>query len=206
MGTNRQQDSRWVDFARSQLKRMDDNGVFLETNNRHNWRFFKKLELCSELAHYENGGEIVLPLRWNAKSAQDLIREANKGDFDADMVLREIAAELIERSTQLPEQLQIYTAAALRARYRKQKNKRGRKSQARVLFNQAVPHLVYTIARGAKIYPTRSSYSRKEPQKPSACSIVAEAMGKEESDVAKTWQLHGSHWKKLLKSTKIKRR
>jgi len=48
------------------------------------------------------------PMKWNEKLAAKLTADANKGDADADQVLREVAAEFLTKRIPLPNELADY--------------------------------------------------------------------------------------------------
>jgi hypothetical protein len=141
-----------VELAQKFVK---SRGDFGPESSRHSWRFFKKVELCGKISFREDDSRIIpkidLPMEWNEKSAANLITAAQRGDADADIVLREIAAELLERSADLPDQLRQYAATCLR-NYRRSKRS-AHKTHSR---NMTVAGIVYSMIRHTGLNPTRN--------------------------------------------------
>jgi hypothetical protein len=92
------------------------------------------------------------------------------GCNDADLALRELAAEMLDCKEQLPAVLAAYTIKLLHPSPRL----RGQKKATNLLQDITIATLIMVLIEQFGLKPTRSQIGRK--QRPSACSVVADVM------------------------------
>ena len=147
---------------------------------------------------------ITGPMKWNEKLAAKLTADANKGDADADQVLREVAAEFLTKRIPLPNELADYVVPYLQqANSSNQSHKTGSTSKAhKTEYRDWILALtVNVVAHRFNLYPTRNrdpKNTKSDYRSDCACSIVAQAtklFGKtvpnawrSEKTVANAWQ------------------
>ena len=137
---------------------------------------------------------ITGPMKWNEKLAAKLTADANKGDADADQVLREVAAEFLTKRIPLPNELADYVVPYLQqANSSNQSHKTGSTSKAhKTEYRDWILALtVNVIAHRFNLKPTRSRDPKntKSDYRPDcACSIVAQATKLFEKTVPNAWR------------------
>ena len=157
------------------------------------WRFSTKAELCGQVEPEERflqgikavltkeHGEVSVyflpgPGKWNEKLLTKLIADAKQGDAGADQVLREVAAECLERGELPPQPLADYAATCLRApsgrkKARQQPNSSKPQSHKTDYRDWILALTVDDVARHFKLKHTRN----RETKEHCGCSIVARA-------------------------------
>jgi hypothetical protein len=185
--------SRPIDMANYLVEQTREDGAFSKENNRFNWRFDQYVQICSQINFVADGKrirpKIDLPLKWNSRAAQKVIRQARAGDRQADQVLCDIASELLERSVDLPPELRGYvvnllrTGAELLRKRRSPPLKKRKNPHSTFLRDAMIIAIVDRVARHKKLKATRSPASEHD----SACSVVAKAAGMKEDTVNKIW-------------------
>jgi hypothetical protein len=94
---------------------------------------------------------------------------ARRGSDDADLALRELAAEMIDRREILPAVLSAYTIKALHPDLRRL---RGQKKAAHLLADISIVALIMELVERFHLKVQRNPLSKH----PSACSITAKAL------------------------------
>src|SRR5262249_29337071 len=125
------------------------------------------------------------PMKWNEKLAAKLIANAEQGNADADQVLREVAAECLERGELPPQPLADYAATCLRAaagrkKARQQPNSSKPQSHKTNYRDWILALTVDDIVRHFKLNPALRHFKLKHTrndvtEEHCACSIVAPA-------------------------------
>jgi hypothetical protein len=183
-------------------------GGLSHKHSRDYWRFSTKAELRGQVEAGERfvqgikdylvkkHGEVSIdflpgPGKWDEKLAARLIVDAEQGDADADQVLREAAAECLERGELPPKPLQIYAATSLRARpsrkkTRRQPNSSKPQSHKTDYRDWILALTVDDIVREFKLKHTRNEATESKG-KHCACSIVALATDLHENTVQNAW-------------------
>jgi hypothetical protein len=156
------------------------------------WRFSTKAELCGQVeagerfvqgiknALAKKHGEVSIYFlpgsgEWNEKLATKLIADAKQGDADANQVLREVAAEYLQRRIPLPDELAGY--------YSQQANSSKKQSHKTDYRDWILALTVDDIVRHFKLYHTRN----RATQEHCACSIVAKATKLSYNTVQNAW-------------------
>ena len=169
------------------------------------WRFSTKAELCGQVDTGETfvqgiknvfakeHGEVSVyflpgPGKWNEKLLAKLIADAKQGDAGADQVLREVAAECLERGELPPQPLADYAATCLRApsgrkKARQQPNSSKPQSHKTDYRDWILALTVDDAARHFNLTHTRNDATEKH----CACSIVALAADLHENTVQNAW-------------------
>ena len=165
------------------------------------WRFSTKAELCGHVATNErflqgiknalkeHGGEVSIYFlpglgKWNGKLAAKLIPDAKQGDADADQVLREVAAEHLQRRTPLPDELADYVAACLQQTNSSKAQSDEKAQSHKTDYRDWILALtVDDVARHFNLDETRNEATEEH----CACSIVAEAADLHENTVQNAW-------------------
>jgi hypothetical protein len=112
---------------------------------------------------------------------------ARAGSDDADLALRELAAEMLDRGQPLPSVLASYTVEVLHPRLPRL---RGQKKAANLLQDVSVVALIMTLVERFGLSPRRNPASNH----PSACSIAATALSEaglhrgSEEGIRKIWR------------------
>jgi hypothetical protein len=115
-------------------------------------------------------------ISWNKDLALKLIERANKGDPDADSVIRDAAAVFITRALPLPLELGDYVVTAVLAES-KRKGAPPIKGKFH-LRDRCIAYYVQQVMRhSSDLEATRGKVTRDVGRKESACSVVATAFG-----------------------------
>ena len=180
-----------VEYAYKLIKQ---SGGLSPKHSREYWRFSTKAELRGWVEAGERfvqgikdaftHGETIYFLpgqrKWNEELAAKLITDAKQGDVDADQVLREVAAEYLERHILPPNELADYVAA-----YLQQANSSKKQSHKTDYRDWILALTVADVARRFKLNPTRNRAI--ETEKHCACSIVARATKLSEKTIQNAW-------------------
>jgi len=155
----------------TQLPTTVDENVMVETVAH--W-----FDLAVELLSTENSrrymqAQLKRLIRQGTIEAARVIAWANDGWADADIALRHLCGEMIDRGEELPKTLGGYSVTALnRAPVARRK---GGDAVDNWLRDQCITVLVsVAVERWYPLPPTRNRASKK----PSACSVVSRALGK----------------------------
>jgi hypothetical protein len=121
--------------------------------------------------------------------AAKLIADAKQGDADADQVLRETAAECLERGELPPKPLVDYAATYLRAAASSRKKARQQPNSSKQLHKTKyrdwiLALTVHDVARHFNLDRTRN---RATTERHCGCSIVARATKLSEKTVQNAW-------------------
>jgi hypothetical protein len=182
---------------------IEDTRRFLEllrprvaTDDGRSWRFLEKAQL-SPITYNGRNGSFALPLKWNDKKALALVEQANRGNTDADRVLREATAELLQRRQALPDSLRDWLTDYLVSDARpggKGKPRRGPKPRTLASRDHTLALAVKRLThKHWGFAPTRH---REMKAVESGCSIVHKALAGlpginlSESGVEKIWERH----------------
>jgi hypothetical protein len=191
-------------------KRIKVAGGLSHKHSQDYWRFSTKAELRGPVEAdvdrflqdindaFKEFGEVsvrFLPgppgtMTWNDKLLEKLIVDAEQGDADADQVLREAAAECLERGELPPKPLLIYAATSLRAhprrKHRQQPNSSKPQSHKTDYRDWILAFTVDDVARQFNLRHTRNDATESKG-KHCACLIVALAIGRHENTVQNAW-------------------
>jgi hypothetical protein len=184
-------DRTTVEYAH---KLIELRGGLSHKHSQEYWRFSTKAELRGPVEADERflqgikdavkeHGEVSVhfllgPMTWNEKLAAKLIADAKQGDADADQVLRETAAEFLQRRIPLPDELADYVAA-----YLQQANSSKKQSHKTEYRDWILALTVADVAWRFKLNPTRNRATEKH----CACSIVARATKLSEKTIQNAW-------------------
>jgi hypothetical protein len=134
-------------------------------------------------------------MTWNEEVAAKVIAAAERGDADADQVLREVAAEFLIKRIPLPNELADYVAPCLQqANSSKQSNKtksNSSKAHKTEYRDWILALTVNVVAHRFNLKPTRSRNPKntKGDYRPDcACSIVAQATKLFEKTAPNAWR------------------
>jgi hypothetical protein len=132
--------ARKLDAATLQAQWLiETRGGLSHHHSQDYWRFSTKAELRGQVeagerfvqgikdALAKKHGEVSIhflpgPGKWNEELAAKLIADAEQGDADADQVLRDAAADCLERGELPPKPLQIYVYGLVPVRKRQGSN------------------------------------------------------------------------------------
>jgi hypothetical protein len=179
-------------------------GGLSHEHSKDYWRFSTKAELCGRVKADERfvqgikdafakDGEVSVsflpgPMIWNEKLAAKLIADAERGDADADQVLREVAAEYLKADEKPPKLLAHYAGTCLwppagREKARQQLNSSKPQSHKTDYRDWILALTVDDIARHFKLNHTRNDATEEH----CACSIVKLAAEVHENTVQNAW-------------------
>jgi hypothetical protein len=202
-------DAATVQQAIAEAQRfIERSGGLSHEYSRDYWRFSTKAELRGWVEAGEQFvqgikddfakeyGEVsvsFLPgsMKWNKKLAAKLVDDAERGDADADQVLREVAAEFLTKRIPLPDELADYVVPHLQ-----QANSNSRNQSHKTEYSKAhkteyrdwiFALTVNVVVRRFNLNPTRNRETRNQ-QKQCACSIVAQATKLFEKTVPNPWR------------------
>jgi hypothetical protein len=108
------------------------------------------------------------------------VEAAEQGDEIADLALREVAGELMERPTGLAGDGQILAYLQRAARRDLHKSRRGGHWASNWYRDVAVCILVHLVCEEFGVLPTRNRESRRSGRDPSGCSLVAAGLARAE--------------------------
>ncbi len=165
-------------FARAELDWLRDNPIrmfgvdvrFLDTDDAR--RFVRQAMKDHALRHPTN----MMKICDYARAGWDL----------ADEALRELIIEFQDRREPLPTYLASYSMEVMRGGFR---HASGPKKADHLFRDIALMVVVENVAKKFGLNPTRNRASKR----PSACSIVASAVGLSEAAIVKIWQRLGRY-------------
>jgi hypothetical protein len=128
------------------------------------------------------------PWTWNEEAEAKLIANAKQGNADADQLLRDLAAEFLERPELPPKPLRDYAATSLRAHSGRKQKRQRLENEGR---NGHLALITHAVCRIFDLEPTRNrevKNTKNDYRSDCACSIVAKAINKSESLITKIWE------------------
>jgi hypothetical protein len=130
--------------------------------------------------------------------ADEIVYCAENGSKEADLALRELIAESVDRGEKLPAVLAAYNVRIINPMREAKKKKSGPGRAENFFRDVGITILVMALMDRFKLRPNRNSESRRPSRRPSASSIAAAALTEAKIDIVFGFKGVEKVWRRYL--------